>query len=128
MLWGFANQLLEQEIVSTSGTVVLLRSQLGPGGIFPAGATAEVPVAWDSAPPAAPTGGFVQLHSSFVWAGKVTAWIKTGTVDATGAVVVFKNISTSNVVVNEATDALRVSATVIGLGLYTPPYVPPEDA
>jgi hypothetical protein len=127
VLWGFANQILDQEIVSTSGTVVLPRSQLGPGGIFPAGATVELPVAWDSKPPAAPTGGFVQLHSSFVWAGRVTAWIKTGSVDQHGATVVFKNISTSNVVVNEATDALRVSATVIGLGLYTPPYVPPEE-
>jgi hypothetical protein len=127
VLWGFANQILDQEIVSTSGTVVLPRSQLGPGGIFPAGATVELPVSWDSTPPAAPTGGFVQLHSSFVWAGRVTAWIKTGTVDQHGATVVFKNISTSNVVVNEATDALRVSATVIGLGLFTPPYVPPEE-
>jgi hypothetical protein len=127
VLWGFANQVLDQQIVSTSGNVVLLRSTLGPGGILPSAATAEANVVWDSVPPAAPTGGFVQLHSSFVWAGKVTAWIKTGTVSATGCTVVFKNISNGQVVVNENNDNLRVSATVIGLGLFTPPYEPPEE-
>ena len=128
VIWGALNQIFDQEIVSTSGTVVLPQSAVGPGGVFPAGATAEMPVAWDSTPPAAPTGGFVQLHSSFVWASRVTAWIRTGTVTATGATVVFKNISGGQVVVNENNDNLRVSATVIGLGLYTPPYVPPEEA
>lgn len=127
VLWGAFGQVLDQQIVSTSGTCVLLRSQLGPGGIFAPGATAEVEVTWESEPPAAPTGGFVQMHSSFVWAGKVTAWIKTGSVTSAGCVVVFKNISNSNVVVNETNDNLRVSATAIGLGLYTPPYVPPEE-
>jgi hypothetical protein len=126
VMWGALNQIFEQEIVSTSGTVVLDPGAFFPRGIFPPGATAEATVTWESTPPAAPTGGFVQMHSSFVWAGKVAAWIKTGSVTATGAIVVFKNISNSNVVVGTS-DATRVSATAIGLGLHTPPYVPPEE-
>lgn len=127
VVWGALNQIFDQEIVSTSGAAVLLRSQLPPGGIFAAGESREVTVTWESAPPAAPTGGFVQVHSAFIWAGKVAAWIKTGSVTETGCVVVFKNISTSTVVVNEAVDNLRISATAIGLGLFTPPYIPPEE-
>lgn len=126
VMWGALNQIFEQEIVSTSGTVVLDPGAFFPRGIFPPGATVEAPVTWESTPPAAPTGGFVQMHSSFIWAGKVAAWLKTGSVTATGAIVVFKNISNSNVVVGTS-DTTRVSATAIGLGLYTPPYVPPEE-
>lgn len=127
VLWGAIGQILDQEIVSTSAVAVLQRSQLPPGGIFAAGESREVAVAWESAPPAAPTGGFVQINSAFIWAGKVTAWIKTGSTTETGCIVVFKNISNSSVVVNETVDNLRISATAIGLGLFTPPYVPPEN-
>lgn len=125
-VWGAVNQLLNMQIVSTTAVAVLQRGMLGPGGVFGAGQTAEVAVTWDSTPPAAPTGGLAQLNSSFVWAGKVTAWIKVGTTTAEGCTVVFKNISDSTIVVNEATDALRVSANVVGLGIYIPPYVPEE--
>jgi hypothetical protein len=128
VLWGALNQIQDQQIVSTSAVAVLLRSQLPAGGIFAAGESREVAVTWESTPPAAPTGGFVQLNSAFIWAGKVTAWIKTGSTTETGCVVVFKNISNSTVVVNETVDNLRISATAIGLGLFTPPYVPPEEA
>lgn len=127
VLWGAIGQILDQEIVSTSAVAILQRSQLPPGGIFAAGESREVTVAWESTPPVAPTGGFVQINSAFIWAGKVTAWIKTGSTTETGCVVVFKNISSSTVVVNETVDNLRISATAIGLGLFTPPYVPPED-
>jgi hypothetical protein len=128
VLWGAIGQILDQEIVSTSAVAILPRSVLPPGGIFAAGESREVAVTWESTPPAAPTGGFVQINSAFIWAGKVTAWIKTGSTTETGCVVVFKNISNSTVVVNETVDNLRISATAIGLGLFTPPYVPPEEA
>jgi hypothetical protein len=127
-LWGAFNQVLDQQIVSTSGTAVVLRNQFPVGGIWAPGVSVEVPVTWESTPPAAPTGGFVQVHSAFIWSGKITGWIKTGSTTETGCVVVFKNISSSNVVVNEGVDNLRVSATAIGLGLFTPPYIPPEEA
>src|SRR5690606_28698168 len=121
VLWGAINQILDQEIVSTSAIAVLDASGFFPPGIFPADATAEVEVTWESSPPAAPTGGFVQVHSSFLWAGKVTAWIKTGSTTAEGCTVVFKNISGSAFPTDPDNDNTRVSATVIGLGLYTPP-------
>lgn len=127
VLWGAFGQVLDQQIVSTSAVAVLQRSQLPPGGIFAPGESREVAVTWESTPPAAPTGGFAQINSAFIWAGKVTAWIKTGSTTETGCTVVFKNISNSTVVVNETVDNLRISATAIGLGLFTPPYVPPED-
>jgi hypothetical protein len=126
VMWGALNQFANLQIVSTSAVAVLQKAILGPGGTFAADATAEVAVTWDSVPPAAPSGGLAQLNSSFVWAGKVTAWIKTGSVTADGCTVVFKNISNSTIVVNEASDALRVSASVTGLGIYIPPYVPEE--
>ncbi|GAA0897691.1 hypothetical protein [Pseudonocardia zijingensis] len=127
VLWGAFGQVLDQEIVSTSAVAVLDAAGFFPPNIFPADATVEVAVTWESTPPAPPTGGFVQIHSSFVWAGRVTAWIKTGSVTEIGCTVVFKNISGSAFPTNPSNDNTRVSATVIGLGLYTPPYIPPED-
>jgi len=127
VVWGTLNQILDQEIVSTSAIAVLDASGFFPPNIFPADATVEVPVTWESTPPAAPTGGFVQVHSSFVWASRVTAWIKTGSTTETGCTVVFKNISGSAFPTSPSNDNTRVSATAIGLGLYTPPYVPPEE-
>jgi hypothetical protein len=126
VLWGAFNQVLDQEIVSTSGTAVVLRSQVAVGGIWAPGVSVEVPITWESTPPAPPTGGFVQINSAFIWAGKIAGWIKTGSTTETGCVVIFKNVSNANVVINETQDNLRVSATAIGLGLYTPPYVPEE--
>lgn len=123
-LWGALNEVIDQEIVSTSAVAVLPAGQLATPGIFRPGDTVEVPVSWDSNPPAAPTGGIAQISSAFIWAGKVTAWVKTGSCTATGCVVVFKNISTQTVVVSTTTDATRVVAAVTGLGLYSPPYTP----
>jgi hypothetical protein len=122
---GAVNQILDQEIVAVSAIAVLPATSLPIAGIFTPGATVEVDVAWDSTPPVPPTGGFAQISSAFIWAGKVTAWVKTGSCTAAGCRVVFKNISTSTVVVSLTNDATRVVATVTGLGLYSPPYTPP---
>lgn len=123
--WGALNQIIDQQIVATSAVAVLPANQLQLAGIFKPGESVEVAVTWDSAPPAAPTGGLAQISSAFIWAGKVTAWVKTGSCTSTGCRVVFKNISTSTVVVSNTNDLTRVVATVTGLGLYSPPYVPP---
>jgi hypothetical protein len=127
-LWGAFNQVLSQQIVSASAVAVLDAAGFFPPNIFPADATAEVDVTWDSTPPAAPTGGFAQISSSFVWATRVTAWVKTGSTTATGCTVVFKNISGSAFPTNPDNENSRVVANVTGLGLYTPPYIPPEEA
>lgn len=105
VLWGAFNQVLEQEIVATTGTILYAADHMAPG------ATVEVPATWDSKPPTTPTGGFVQVH-----AYGLTGWIKTGSVTATGCTVVLKNITGAPL------NNSQVNATVIGLGLFTPPY------
>lgn len=122
MLWARENQREDEEIVSTSAVAIV-----PPTTVIAAGKTIEIPVVWESSPPAAPTGGFATINSGLVWAGKVTAWLKAGSTTATGAVVVFKNISANPITVL-AVAAGSVSASVVGLGLYSPPYVPPPAA
>lgn len=109
VLWGAFNQSLDQEIVATSSAIVASVVDFAPGD------TVEVSTSWDSKPPAAPTGGFVQVHSD-----GIAGWIKTSSVTATGCVVVLKNISHDAIEFNE------INATAIGLGLFSPPYNPPE--
>lgn len=119
LLWAAQNQRDDQEIISTSATVIV-----PTGTRLAAGQTVELPAVWDSTPPAAPSGGFATVNSGLAWAGKVTAWLKPGSCTATGAVVVFKNLSPS-LIVALAASAGGISAAVVGLGLYNPPYVPP---
>lgn len=120
-IWGALGQIQDQQLVSTSATAIV-----PAGTVLPAGATIEVPVTWESSPPAPPTGGAALINSGVAWAGRVTAWLKTDSVTATGAIVVFKNLSAQTVVVT-ANGATAISASVIGQGLYTPPFIPPQE-
>lgn len=113
VIWGALGQKEDQQIVSTSGRAVV------SSGIVAAGATIERQVVWDSAPPVAPSGGFVLTTAGVAWQGKVTAWIKTGTVTATGATVMIRNISSGPVVPSVGQP---IVAEAVGLGLYSQPY------
>ncbi|TAK32324.1 MAG: hypothetical protein EPO40_03075 [Myxococcaceae bacterium] len=119
VLWAVVNQLLTRRITSTTATcVVPSGTTIGPG------ATIEVPCTWESSPLAPPEDALVFLNAGLLGAGRVTAWLKPGSVTDTGATVVFRNISNSPVR-SAAAGALagltNVTATVIGQALYSPP-------
>jgi len=111
VVWGAVGQILERQIVATTA-VATFNGPLAPG------ATAEVSCTWQSTPPATPSGGFVQINAPAGLIGRVTAWIKTGSATDGGCVVVFKNVSAVQI------SAQPITATAVGLGLFTPPYIP----
>ncbi len=118
VLWAAVNQLLARRITSTTATCVV------PAGVtMQPGKTQEVPCTWESSPLAVPTDALVFLNAGLLGAGKVTAWIKPGSVNATGCTVIFKNTSTTPVMaVTAAVSGLTsITATVVGQALYTPP-------
>jgi hypothetical protein len=117
VLWGAMGQLQDSELVSTSGRVSV--TTLGVATLLQPGQSIERPVTWDSAPPAVPTGGLALVQVGLTLLGRITAWIKTGSCTATGAVVVIKNISATPIL---PTVALPINVEVVGLGTYIPPY------
>lgn len=118
VLWSAVSQLLARRITSTTATCVV-----PAGTILTAGSTKEVTCTWESSPLATPTDALVFLNAGLLGAGKVTAWVKTGSVTSTGCTVVFKNTSSSSVIAATAAVAglTSLTATVIGQALYTPP-------
>lgn len=81
MLWGAVRQVPDQEIRTVVGRVTL------DSGTYLAGATQDLPVAWDSAPLKVPTGAVVTVHAGVAWMGKVTAAVVPDSLTAQGCVV-----------------------------------------
>lgn len=115
-MWGMLRQLQARRITSTTATCTLEQ-----GTTLRPGETVEVACTWESSPLATPTDAMCFLNVGLIGSGRVTAWVRPGSVDANGCTVVFKNIGSTSVTAARASGALTsVSATVIGQALYTP--------
>ncbi len=117
-LWAAVNQLLRRRITATTATCVA-----PVGTALTAGGTKEVVCTWESSPLATPTDAIAFVNVGLLGAGKVTAYVKPGSITQTGCTVVFKNISAQPIsaVLAALSGLSSLTATVVGFANYTPP-------
>lgn len=117
VLWGFCNQIIDQEARSVVGRGMV------PNGNYSNGSTVTIAVSWDEAPLEAPSDVVaVAMVGMPTGMGKVRARVVPGSVSLTGCQV---RVSFTGTVV--ASNALPIAIEVTGRYIWIPPYVPPEE-
>jgi len=111
--WDVVHRILNrQQRVAVGRTTVTT-------GVWLAGSTREITVAWDEKPLATPAAGAVMVYAAIAWLGKTTATVKPGSITSTGCTLVVKALAAvTPVVANPITYEVQAAYD------YFPPYVP----
>lgn len=120
VLWGAINQLLDQETRIVTGRALV------PNGTYRSGDVVDVPITWDVAAPEVPSDvTAIPMASMPTAMGKIRALVVPGSVTETGATI---RLTFSGIGATAVNAALPIAVEATGRYIWTPPYVPPEEA